>query len=46
MKMTYYLDGEEITPEELAGKSGKVTIRADYTNRKKQRMVFMYRLRQ
>ena len=35
MKMTYYLDGEEITPEELAGKSGKVTIRADYTNKEK-----------
>lgn len=35
MKMTYYLDGEEITPEELAGKNGKVTIRADYTNKEK-----------
>lgn len=31
-KVTYYLDGNEITPEELAGKSGKVTIRFDYTN--------------
>jgi len=31
-KVTYYLDGEEIKPEELAGKSGKVTIRFDYTN--------------
>lgn len=31
-KLTYYLDGKKITPEELAGKSGKVTIRFDYTN--------------
>lgn len=31
-KVTYYLDGKEISPEELAGKSGKVTIRYDYTN--------------
>lgn len=31
-KITYYLDGEEIAPEELAGKSGKVTIHFDYTN--------------
>lgn len=35
MKMTYYLDGEEIAPEDLAGKSGKVTIRVDYTNKEK-----------
>lgn len=34
-KITYYLDGKEITPEELAGKSGKVTIRVDYTNNAK-----------
>ena len=31
-KVTYYLDGKEIKPEELAGKSGKVTIHYDYTN--------------
>ena len=31
-KVTYYLDGKEIKPEDLAGKSGKVTIRFDYTN--------------
>lgn len=31
-KVTYYLDGEEISPEELAGKSGTVTIHFDYTN--------------
>lgn len=34
-EITYYLDGKEITPEELAGKSGKVTIRFDYTNHEK-----------
>ena len=30
--ITYSLDGKEVKPEELAGKSGKVTIRFDYTN--------------
>lgn len=34
-KLTYYLDGKEIAPEDLAGKSGKVTIRFDYTNNEK-----------
>ena len=32
VKITYLLDGKEVTPEEIAGKSGKVTIRFDYTN--------------
>ena len=32
IKVSYKLDGKDITPEELAGKSGKVTIRFDYTN--------------
>lgn len=31
-KITYYLDGKEISPKELAGKSGKVRIRFDYEN--------------
>ena len=31
-KVTYYLDGKELSPEDLAGKSGKVKIRFDYTN--------------
>lgn len=31
-KVTYFLDGKEISPQELAGKSGKVTIRFDYEN--------------
>ena len=34
-KITYYLDGKEIEPQELAGKSGKVTIRFDYENHEK-----------
>ena len=32
LKVTYYLDGNEISPEDLAGKSGKVKIRLDYTS--------------
>lgn len=36
VKLTYYLDGQEIAPAELAGKSGKVTIRFDYTNNEKR----------
>ena len=32
VSVTYTLDGKEVTPEELAGKSGKVTIHYDYTN--------------
>lgn len=33
VKISYTLDGREISPEELAGKSGKVTIRFDYENK-------------
>lgn len=36
MKVTYKLDGKEIKLEDLAGKSGKVTIRFDYTNNQKK----------
>ena len=36
VKITYYLDGQEIAPENLAGKSGKVKIRFDYTNNSKK----------
>ena len=32
VKITYTLDGSEITPAELNGKSGHVVIRYDYTN--------------
>lgn len=33
VRISYSLDGESIAPEELVGKSGRVTIRFDYTNR-------------
>lgn len=36
LKITYYLDGEEIEPKELAGKSGEVKIRFDYVNHETQ----------
>ncbi|SCZ80850.1 hypothetical protein [Pseudobutyrivibrio xylanivorans] len=36
MKITYTLDGKKISPEKLAGKSGKVTIRFEYENNSKQ----------
>ena len=32
VKVSYYLDGEQISPAELAGKSGQVRIRFDYEN--------------
>ena len=32
MKVTYYLDGKEISPKKLVGKSGKVKIRYEYEN--------------
>lgn len=34
--MTYFLDGREISAADLAGKSGKVKIRIDYTNNSSQ----------
>lgn len=36
MTVSYLLDGNTISAEELAGKSGKVTIHIDYTNHQKQ----------
>ena len=36
VKVSYKLDGEDITPEELAGKCGNVTIRFEYTNNSKK----------
>lgn len=36
MKITYTLDGKTVTPDEIKGKSGKVTIRIDYTNNEKR----------
>lgn len=35
IKLTYYLDGNEISPDELLGKSGRITVRYDYTNNQK-----------
>lgn len=35
MKISYYLDGKAVSAKELAGKSGKVKIRFDYTNNQK-----------
>ena len=32
-KVTYILDGEEISSEDLAGKSGKVTVKIEYINK-------------
>ena len=32
IKVSYTLDGQAISPEQLAGKSGKVTIRYEYVN--------------
>lgn len=34
LTVSYQLDGKPVTPEALAGKSGKVTIRYEYKNRK------------
>lgn len=39
VKVTYYLDEKEISPDELAGKSGKVKIRFDYENLTSQKTV-------
>ena len=36
VKLSYTLDGREMTADEIAGKSGKATIRFDYTNNQKQ----------
>jgi len=36
VKVTYLLDGEEIAAEDLLHKSGKVTIRYEYTNKEQQ----------
>lgn len=36
VRVSYTLDGKPITPKELAGKSGRVTIRFDYENHTEQ----------
>ncbi len=40
VKVTYTLDGKEVTPEEIAGKSGRVSIRFDYINDSKSGDVY------
>ena len=40
-KITYYLDVKEISAKELAGKSGTVTIRFDYSNHQKEGDVYV-----
>ena len=37
-KITYTLDGEEISAKDLAGKSGKVTITIEYENKERRRV--------
>lgn len=38
LSISYKLDGKDITTEQLAGKSGKVTMRFDYDNRKYEKV--------
>lgn len=38
VKITYYLDGKEMKPEDMAGKSGKVKIRFDYENKQTEKV--------
>ena len=33
LRVSYIIDGKAVSPEEIAGKSGKVTIRFDYKNK-------------
>ncbi len=40
VKATYYLDGKETSPSEIAGKSGHVKIRYEYTNDAKEDGVY------
>jgi putative membrane protein len=35
VKVTYWLDGKKVSPDEISGKSGKVKIRYDYENNSK-----------
>ena len=39
VKVSYRLDGKEISPKELAGKSGRVSIRFDYTNKQYEEVI-------
>ncbi|MBD5486539.1 MAG: hypothetical protein HDR18_13640 [Lachnospiraceae bacterium] len=39
VNISYQLDGQDISPEELAGRSGRVTIRMDYDNRETRKVM-------
>lgn len=41
MKITYSLDGKEMSPEELIGKSGRLTMKITYTNHEKDGDVYV-----
>lgn len=36
VKLTYYLDGKEMKPEDIKGKSGHLKVQIDYTNKEKK----------
>lgn len=38
-KISYQLDGKDISPEKLAGKTGKVKVCFDYTNHQKEKVM-------
>lgn len=38
VKLSYFLDGKPITPEKLAGKSGRLRLRFDYENLSRERV--------
>lgn len=38
IQVKYFLDGEEMSPEEIAGKSGEVAIRYEYSNELKKEL--------
>ena len=40
-EITYYLNGKEVSPEEIAGKSGEVRIHIAYTNNEKRGDVYV-----
>lgn len=39
VKVTYLLDGKELSADEIAGQSGKVTIRFDYINNEEKEII-------
>ena len=41
MKVSYLLDGKTISPRDLAGKSGKVTVRYEFTNKERSGGFYM-----